>query len=432
MIIKIACGVLETFMELAFSVGMFVELCGREKLRGGLAKVLAGVVLLVYIVLALHTNIILLQCLPDVLYFLMPLLCLSLCILIQEEWRRAIVWSVFVSGAILMVRLPTVLICAVIYHLSYNDSVINNHQWTSVCILCMEAVAFIGCLYKKNIISTWINKISFQRLFLFFVGFIEIAIVVYVINVDWERGYDINSLILLGALIVLLLLAVISLLLVWEYHAVIRTNHILKANESRMKVYYGLLSEEIHQKLKRNHDRRYEDEYVYNCLIREEYEKCLSYFQNKYIKDNVQAEITCTGYDMADYLIGRIVKQCVESDIKVTVEVEMRRSPIEENEFFVLLANLLDNAVEAASKCRTDRFIEIRIQEMSSMFRLYIVNSYAEEPMKDGGRLISGKNDGGNHGWGLESVKDTVKKYDGMIDILYENKRFVVDIVFMG
>ncbi|MCI8966577.1 MAG: sensor histidine kinase [Lachnospiraceae bacterium] len=296
----------------------------------------------------------------------------------------------------------------------------------------MEAVAFIGCLYKKNIISTWINKISFQRLFLFFVGFIEIAIVVYVINVDWERGYDINSLILLGALIVLLLLAVISLLLVWEYHAVIRTNHILKANESRMKVYYGLLSEEIHQKLKRNHDRRYEDEYVYNCLIREEYEKCLSYFQNKYIKDNVQAEITCTGYDMADYLIGRIVKQCAESDIKVTVEVEMRRSPIEENEFFVLLANLLDNAVEAASKCRTDRFIEIRIQEMSSMFRLYIVNSYAEEPMKDGGRLISGKNDGGNHGWGLESVKDTVKKYDGTIDILYENKRFVVDIVFMG
>lgn len=269
MIIKIACGVLETFMELAFSVGMFVELCGREKLRGGLAKALAGVVLLVYSVLALHTNIILLQCLPDVLYFLMPLLCLSLCILIQEEWRRAIVWSVFVSGAILMVRLPTVLICAVIYHLSYNDSVINNHQWTSVCILCMEAVAFIGCLYKKNIISTWINKISFQRLFLFFVGFIEIAIVVYVINVDWERGYDINSLILLGALIVLLLLAVISLLLVWEYHAVIRTNHILKANESRMKVYYGLLSEEIHQKLKRNHDRRYEDEYVYNCLIRE-------------------------------------------------------------------------------------------------------------------------------------------------------------------
>ena len=109
----------------------------------------------------------------------------------------------------------------------------------------------------------------------------------------------------------------------------------------------------------------------------------------------------------------------------------MHRSPIEENEFFVLLANLLDNAVEAASKCKDNCFIEIRIQEISSMFRLYIANSYAEEPVKKGRRLVSEKNDGGNHGWGLESVKDTVKKYDGMVDIIYMNKKFVVDIMFM-
>ncbi len=432
MIIKSVCGVLETFMELAFSVGMFVELCGRDKLRGRLAEVLAGMVLLVYIALALHTNIILLQSLSDVLYLLIPLLCLSLCILMQYECRRAVAWSIFASGTILMLRLPAVLICAIIYHLSYNDSVINNHQWASVCILCLEVAVFTGCLYKKRIICAWINTILFQKLFLFFAGFIEIVIVVYVINVDWERGYDINSLILLGVLIVLLLLTVISLLLVREYRAVIRTNHILKANENRMKVYYGLLSEEIHQKLKKNHNRRYEDEYLYNCLLGKKYEKCLEYFQNKCNKDNIQTETIYTGYDMTDYLIGRVTRQCMENDIKISLDVEMHRSPIEENEFFVLLANLLDNAVEAASKCKDSCFIEIRIQEIGSMFRLYIANSYAKEPMKDGERLVSGKNDGGNHGWGLESVRDTVKKYDGLIDILYENKKFVVDIVFMG
>lgn len=34
MIIRNVCGVLETFIELALSVGMFVEICGKEKLRG--------------------------------------------------------------------------------------------------------------------------------------------------------------------------------------------------------------------------------------------------------------------------------------------------------------------------------------------------------------------------------------------------------------
>lgn len=273
--------------------------------------------------------------------------------------------------------------------------------------------------------------ILFQKTFLFLVGFIEIVIVVYVINVDWENGYDINSLILMGVLIVLLLLIIISLLLLLEYQSVIRTNNILRADESRMKVYYGLLSEEIHQKLKKNHDRRYEYEYLCRCLLQKEYEKCLEYLQKKFDKNGLQTEITCTGYDMADYLIGRIVKQCTENDIKVIVNVEIHKSPIEENEFFVLLANLLDNAVEAASKCCDERSVEISMRAMSSMFRLYIANSYAEEPVKEGKRLVSGKNDGGVHGWGLESVKDTVKKYDGTIDIVYENGKFVVDIMFM-
>lgn len=431
MIVKSACGVLETFMELAFSVGMFVELCGKEKYRGKLARVLAGMVLLMYATVALQTNITLLQCLSDVIYVTMPLLCLSLCILMREECWRAISWSVFVSGTILMLRMPAVLICAVVYHVDYNDSVKNGYQWTSVCILCIEFIVFSSCLHKRRIVSKWINMIPFQRTFLFFAGFIELVIIVYVINVDWENGYDINSLILMGVFIVLLLLIIISLLLLLEYQSVIRMNNILRADESRMKVYYGLLSEEIHQKLKKNHDRRYEYEYLCRCLLQKEDEKCLEYLQKKIDKNGLQTEITCTGYDMADYLIGRIVKQCTENDIKVIVTVELHKSPIEENEFFVLLANLLDNAVEAASKCCDERFVEISMHTMNSMFRLYIANSYAEEPVKEGKRLVSGKNDGGDHGWGLESVKDTVKKYDGAIDIAYEKGKFVVDIVFM-
>lgn len=59
-----------------------------------------------------------------------------------------------------------------------------------------------------------------------------------------------------------------------------------------------------------------------------------------------------------------------------------------------------------------------------------IANSYTEEPIQDGKRLVSSKEDSGNHGWGLESVKDTVKKYDGIIEISYRNQKFVVEIVF--
>ena len=76
MIIRNVCGVLETFIELALSVGMFVEICGKEKLRGRLARTAAVVVLGVYLFVALPTTSILLQCVSIMVYLMMRVLCL--------------------------------------------------------------------------------------------------------------------------------------------------------------------------------------------------------------------------------------------------------------------------------------------------------------------------------------------------------------------
>lgn len=430
MIIRNVCGVLETFIELALSVGMFVEICGKEKLRGRLARTAAVVVLGVYLFVALPTNIILLQCLSNMLYIMMPLLCLSFIILIKGQLWMVVSWSTFVSGTILLLRLPTVLICAVVYNLSYNDCVTSAHQWTYINILFVESILFAYCMRKKKALSKLINKMPFQKIFFFFTGFMEYVIVLYVINVDWDSGYDIHSVILMIALTIVLLLIIVCLVLVLEYHTVIRTNHILLANESRMMLYYNLLNDEINQKRKKNHDRRYEQEYLFDCLMQKQYEKGLRYLKEKCGGKHSSSNEIYTGSGMIDNLIGRIAEQCRESQVKSSFMVDMHKFPIEESEFFVLLANLLDNAVEAARKCSDERYIALKIQERHSMFRLYIANSYAEEPIQDGKRLASSKEDLGNHGWGLESVKDTVKKYGGIIEISYRNQKFVVEIVF--
>ena len=150
MIIRNVCGVLETFIELALSVGMFVEICGKEKLRGRLARTAAVVVLGVYLFVALPTNIILLQCLSNMLYIMMPLLCLSFIILIKGQLWMVVSWSTFVSGTILLLRLPTVLICAVVYNLSYNDCVTGAFQWTYISTLCIEIILFVYCVRQKK------------------------------------------------------------------------------------------------------------------------------------------------------------------------------------------------------------------------------------------------------------------------------------------
>jgi len=36
------------------------------------------------------------------------------------------------------------------------------------------------------------------------------------------------------------------------------------------------------------------------------------------------------------------------------------------------------------------------------------------------------------HGWGVECVRDVVRKYDGIMDIEYHDGKFIVDIIFIG
>ena len=51
------CGIAETVMEMWIEVGLFVELCGKEKIRGKWATIASGCVGLVNFIIGVIINI---------------------------------------------------------------------------------------------------------------------------------------------------------------------------------------------------------------------------------------------------------------------------------------------------------------------------------------------------------------------------------------
>lgn len=93
------------------------------------------------------------------------------------------------------------------------------------------------------------------------------------------------------------------------------------------------------------------------------------------------------------------------------------------------MENLLENAIEAASKCELKRKIVFELKNINDVLLLKIWNTSCKFPYVKKDRFITDKDDSNVHGWGVKSVKSIVNKYNGSIEFKYDETFFEVDII---
>ena len=95
----------------------------------------------------------------------------------------------------------------------------------------------------------------------------------------------------------------------------------------------------------------------------------------------------------------------------------------------VILGNLLDNAIEAASKVNGDKKINVVIYYEKNNLYININNTYNGEIIFDGNKYKTTNENKIDHGIGLSSIENALKKYDGEIEISYTESLFTVKVL---
>lgn len=137
--------------------------------------------------------------------------------------------------------------------------------------------------------------------------------------------------------------------------------------------------------------------------------------------ESVQEPLQCkmipvhTGVNIVDTVIYEAKEKAEQRNILLVVETPILPSglKLEDREFCVLFANLLNNALEAAKEQ-----IRLNIAITAGFFVIEMQNDYKEKPVVKNNHFVSEREqDSLAHGWGMKIIEQIVEKYQGELSI---------------
>ena len=140
--------------------------------------------------------------------------------------------------------------------------------------------------------------------------------------------------------------------------------------------------------------------------------------------------ITWAGISTLDFMLSIKNRKMKRTGISFKLDAQVENIPMEDSDCIMLMGNLLDNAIEAADKCEDGRKnIYCVVRNVNDMLIIKVKNSSISAPIVRKGRFLTNKKEKEKHGWGIESVKRIVEKYDGEIDFQYGSTYFETVVI---
>ncbi len=169
---------------------------------------------------------------------------------------------------------------------------------------------------------------------------------------------------------------------------------------------------------------------IMDSLLKEKHYKELEdYFSSILRKESPTLHYLETGNIAVNALLNRKVQMIRELKIPISAKAIIpKQSSLQDADLCAILGNLLDNASEAVCAIRHGR-IDLNVSPHTGYLVIQSSNTVDEDPLKANPLLLSTKGNSPFHGLGLKIIKNTVKKYDGILSMSTENHIFSVKIM---
>ena len=174
------------------------------------------------------------------------------------------------------------------------------------------------------------------------------------------------------------------------------------------------------------HDLHNHMEMMHCYLTQGKVTDAISYLEDLRAPIQEITQTVWTGDEAIDYLINSKLSHMQAKQIETKVNIEFpRNTNIRSADLTTILGNLLDNAMEAAQKCKEGhRFVYLTVRRINNILIIKVENSFEEQPVMEDGEIQSSKEDKQRHGWGLKSARTAAESYDGSLETSFHDNVF--------
>jgi len=171
--------------------------------------------------------------------------------------------------------------------------------------------------------------------------------------------------------------------------------------------------------------------YVLNSLVEnEEKEAALKHIAHVTGALDVNTEYARSGNVMIDGILNLKLQEAQQRGIDVKLELTVPESiNITSFDMSVILGNLLDNAINAATKVLGEKGIKTIIKYKRGRLIIQVSNSYNGQLKYMGTELVTTAEDKENHGIGIKNVRSALSRYNGEIEIEHTQSIFTVTLL---
>lgn len=381
----------------------------------------------------LSTENCVLSAIPGCETLLIVLLMLIIFIYSMLFLKGKIIHKILIANCTNMILLPINMISLNAFKLFFNCTMENLGVGGSLRFLLLfvsQTSFFLVCELilkvkrKKDYLLT-----GFQWIIQFLCFIISSVIAFSLWNIAKDSQYENNQFLLIYIMIAILNVLLFVLLNKMEKNNIINEeNRIIKLTLDTQKQLVTNAQEQYSQMKILRHDMKHCLTTTAGLLENNEVDRAKGYIES-ILKQKIDAYAIAISTDnpVIDAVINSKLSVCQNKGIRTKCQIDITLGNINEIDFSILVSNLFDNAIEGC-KGVEEPIIEFTISRQKSFLYVIVKNTIASSVLSENPNLLTSKDNKLSHGFGVKSIRELTKKYDGTLDFNEEGNLFVVEI----